>query len=197
MTDLTAFVLAGGKSSRMGEDKAFIKFKGSTLLNRALQLASQVASEVRIVGAIEKFSGFAKTVPDIFAGRGPLGGIHAALRSTDTGFNLIMAVDTPLMAPEFLRYLRDQAFASMALVTVPHVNGRVQPLCAIYRREFAEPAEALLASGQNKIDLLFRPEITRIITQDEIERLAFPLAMFDNLNTREELDRAQTRAEHR
>lgn len=197
MTDLTAFILAGGKSSRMGEDKAFVKFSGITLLDRALHLASQVAGDVRIVGMVEKFSGFAKTVPDIFANRGPLGGIHAALRSTDTDFNLILAVDTPFIAPRFLRYMRDLAFASKVLVTVPNVNGRVQPLCAIYRREFAEPAETLLASGQSKIDLLFRPELTRIITQEEIERLAFPLAMFDNLNTREELERAQAEAEHR
>jgi molybdopterin-guanine dinucleotide biosynthesis protein A len=181
----------------MGTDKAFVQFKGTTLLNLALHLASQVASEVRIVGTLENLSLFAKTVPDIFPARGPLGGIHAALRSTHTDFNLIMAVDTPFIAPEFLRYLRDQSLAGMALVTVPRVNGRLQPLCAIYRRELADPAEALLVSGQNKIDLLFSPEVTRIVTQDEIERLAFPLAMFDNLNTREDLERAQAEAEPR
>ncbi len=197
MTDLTAFILTGGKSLRMGENKAFIEFRGTTLLTRALQLASLVANEVRIVGETEKFSAFAKTVPDIFTGRGPLGGIHAALRSTDTDFNLILAVDTPFIAPGFLCYLREQAIADGALVTVPHASGRLQPLCAIYRRAFAEPAEELLASGRNKIDLLFRPEATRIITQDEIERLAFPASMFDNLNTREELERARAEAEHR
>jgi molybdenum cofactor guanylyltransferase len=196
VTDLTVFILAGGKSSRMGEDKAFIEFNGQTLLSRALHLASQAATEVRVIGAVEKFSSFATTVPDIFPNRGPLGGIHAALRSTHTELNLIIAVDMPFMSPEFLRYLQEQAATSNALVTVPQANGRVQPLCAIYRREFADSAEALLTSGQNKIDLLFRRETTRIVTEDEIERLAFPLAMFDNLNTRQELERAQADAKH-
>ncbi len=179
----------------MGDDKAFVEFRGKTLLARALELASQVSTEVRIVGEVERFARFAETVPDIFTGRGPLGAIHAALRSTNTDFNLILAVDTPFIAPGFLRYLRDQALASCELVTVPRAGGRVQPLCAIYRRAFAEPAEELLTQGRNKIDLLFAPDRTRIITEEEIERLAFPARMFDNLNTREELARARAEAE--
>jgi len=181
----------------MGSDKAFLQLGETSLLAHALRLAAQVCNSVKVVGQSEKFSGYAETISDIYTGHGPLGGIHAALRSSSTALNLILAVDMPQIAPDFLRYLVQQAFATDALVTVPCVNGRFQPLCAVYRDSFAALAERSLAQGRNKIDPLFAPEVTRIITRDEIERLAFPLSMFDNLNTREELDRARTEAKQR
>ena len=63
---VTAFVLAGGKSARMGMDKAFVEFEGGTLLVRALDLARSVTADVRIVGRREKFAAFAQVVEDVF-----------------------------------------------------------------------------------------------------------------------------------
>ena len=71
--DVTAFILAGGKSSRMGVDKAFLEFDGRTLLARALELARSVAVDVHIVGSRKKFAAFAPVVEDVFPGHGPLG----------------------------------------------------------------------------------------------------------------------------
>ena len=88
--DLTAFILAGGKSTRMGTDKAFVDYDGRTLLLRALDLARSVATDVRIVGSKEKFAAFGPVVEDIFRDCGPLGGIHAALRASPTELNLML-----------------------------------------------------------------------------------------------------------
>ena len=77
--DVTAFVLAGGKSTRMGSDKAFLEFEDRTLLARALELAQSITPRVSIVGSREKFGKFAPVVEDIFPDCGPLAGIHAAL----------------------------------------------------------------------------------------------------------------------
>lgn len=197
MNDLTAFVLAGGKSSRMGRDKALLEFGGGTLLARAMNIAAQAADHVRIVGSPAKYEGFGEVVEDTFPERGPLGGIHAALSSTATDLNLILAVDTPFMDPAFLRYLVEQARVGGALVVVPRIGGRFQPLCAIYRRAFGDMARRALEAGQNKIDLLFAPATTHIIQQDAIESLAFSPRMFDNVNTREELERAVKAVENR
>src|SRR6267378_5266072 len=79
--DVTAFILAGGKSTRMGTDKAFAALDGRTLLARALDLARSVAPDVRVVGDAAKFAAFAPVVEDVFRDCGPLGGIHAALRA--------------------------------------------------------------------------------------------------------------------
>ncbi len=190
MANLTAFIIAGGKSSRMGQDKAFIEFGGTTLLDRMLAIARSVTPDVRAVGNPEKYSSVVTTITDVYPDRGPLGGIHAALRSTQSDLNLILAVDMPFVETEFLRYLNEKADSVTALVTVPYALNRFQPLCAIYRREFADYAETALAGGNCKIDSLFDPDITCVIRQQEIERLAFPVSMFDNLNTREDLERA-------
>jgi molybdopterin-guanine dinucleotide biosynthesis protein A len=197
MTDVGAFILAGGKSTRMGTEKAFLEFAGTTLLDRTLDIARQVIDDVRIVGRAERFAIYGPIVYDVYPDRGPLGGIHAALRSSTTTLNLVLAVDMPFIEARFLRYLVEQARANVAAVTVPFAAGRFQTLCAVYRRSFADLAEESLLKNHNKIDPLFTAENTRVITQEEIERLAFPAAMFDNLNTREDVERARVRAEQR
>jgi len=131
---ITAFVLAGGRSSRMGHDKAFLQLNGRTLLEHALDTARSVAATVRIVGQRAKFGSYGDVVEDQFTQRGPLAGIHAALRSSETDLNLILAVDTPFVQPCALQYLIDAAAESEKLVTVPRVNGHLQTLCAVYRR---------------------------------------------------------------
>lgn len=192
---LTAFILAGGKSSRMGTDKAFVDYEGCTLLARSLSLARSVSSDVRVVGSREKFAAFTPVVEDVFRDRGPLGGIHAGLRASPTELNLFLAVDTPFLSEEFLRYLMNQAVdAPLATVVVPRTAGCWQPLCAIYRREFASAAESALRAGRNKIDRLFAEVRTRVIEEQELEAAGFSPALFRNLNTPEELEEVKRRA---
>jgi molybdopterin-guanine dinucleotide biosynthesis protein A len=187
--DVTAFILAGGKSTRMGADKAFVGYDGRTLLARALDLARSVTPDVRIVGSREKFAALAPVVEDVFRGCGPLGGIHAALRASLTELNLVLAVDTPFVSPAFLRYLIGQARgAPEAIVVVPRSAGHRQPLCAVYRREFAGAAENALQAGRNRIDRLFDEVRTRVIDEEELEDAGFSSAIFRNLNTPEELE---------
>lgn len=194
MAEVTVFILAGGQSSRMGRDKAFLQLGERSLLERALAAARTVTAEVRIVGQQEKFAAYAPVIEDLYAGRGPLAGIHAALRWSSTELNLVLGVDTPFIDTAFLRYLVEQAAASGAVVTVPRVAGQRQPLCAVYRREFADLAEQALQAGRNRIDALFEQTSARIIDETEMRKLAFDPGMFDNLNTPEEWDQACRRA---
>jgi molybdenum cofactor guanylyltransferase len=186
--DLAAFVLAGGKSTRMGADKAFIEYQGRTFLARALDLARSATADVRIVGSQEKFASFAPVIEDVFRDCGPLAGIHAALLASPSELNLMLAVDTPFISAEFLRFLISQARSDReAIVTVPSSAGRSQPLCAIYHREFAATAENALRAGQNKIGRLFDEIPTRLIEDDELQAAGFNPSIFRNLNTPEEL----------
>lgn len=188
--DVTAFVLAGGKSSRMGEDKAFLSLGSQTLLERALQLAATVG-DVRIVGEAGKFGRFRPVVEDIYPERGPLGAIHAALCRTQTELNLMLAVDLPFVPGTFLCYLVREAEKSQATVTLPRVTARLQPLCAVYRREFAEVADNFLQAGKNKIDASFQGLRIRVMDEQELTEQGFTPGMFRNLNTREEWESAQ------
>jgi len=189
--DVTAFVLAGGKSSRMGQDKAFLELGGQTLLDRALNLGRSVASEVVIVGEVTKFMSVGRAFEDVYPGHGPLGGIHAALRSSSTALNLVLAVDLPFVERDFLAYLVAEASRSGAMVTVPQTRDGRQVLCAVYHRDFAEVAEKALRAGRNKIDSLFSQMETRTISQEELARMGFAENMFRNLNTPEEFARAE------
>ena len=188
---VTAFVLAGGKSSRMGSDKAFLRLGDETLLSHALKAVGAVAEEVRIVGDAKKFAAFGRVVEDVYRDRGPLGGIHAALSSSPTELNLILAVDLPFVGEEFLAYLLSRARESGAIVTLPRAGGGLQPLCAVYRRGFAAVAEQSLRDEKNKIDSLFAKVETCVIEEDELARAGFLAEIFRNLNTPEELEKAR------
>jgi molybdopterin-guanine dinucleotide biosynthesis protein A len=188
---VTGFVLAGGKSSRMGADKALLELGGQTLLVRALDLAAQVTPEVRLVGNRKRFADFGSPIEDVYPERGPLGGIHAALLSTATELNLMLAVDLPFIGPDFLRYLVLQAGGANAVVTLPRSGGFVQPLCAVYRKEFAEAAEDSLRAGKNKIGPLLDKVKTRVIEPDELTRAGFTAEVFRNLNTPAEWEAAR------
>jgi len=191
-TGVTAFILAGGKSSRMGSDKAFLHLGDETLLAHALKLAGAVTEEVKIVGDATKFSPFGRVVEDVYRNRGPLGGIHAALSASSIDLNLMLAVDLPFVDADFLQYLLARARGSTAIVTLPRAAGGLQPLCAVYRRPFAEIAEEALRNGRNKIDSLFAKAGTCVIEDDELVRAGFSPEMFRNLNTPDDLEKAQS-----
>jgi len=192
---VTAFILAGGKSSRMGSDKAFLQLGSETLLAHALKLAGAVTDDVRIVGDATKFSAFGRVVEDVYRDQGPLGGIHAALSTSPTELNLMLAVDLPFVEANFLQYQLSRAQECQAMVTLPRTAGGLQPLCAVYRRGFAAVAEDSLRSGRNKIDSLFAKVETCVIDEEELVRGGFSLEMFRNLNTPDDLEKV--RSSHR
>jgi molybdenum cofactor guanylyltransferase len=154
---LHAFVLAGGKSTRMGTDKAKAPLEGRTLLEHAIAILRQVTDEVAILGPRQLYSscGIA-VIEDIYPGCGPLAGIHAALthvsqaNSAGAPLSLIIAVDTPFLDPKFLTYLAQRARDSGAVVTTPEIAGHTQPLCAVYSLDFLAIAEQALKTGFEK-----------------------------------------------
>ncbi|HXZ78996.1 MAG TPA: molybdenum cofactor guanylyltransferase [Terriglobales bacterium] len=191
MADLTAFILAGGQSSRMGRDKAFLPFNGRTLLEHAIALAKAVAEDVVLIGQRAKLDPYGVVTQDIFPGCGPLGGIHAALSCTQTDLNLILALDTPFVPPKFLAYEIDHARAALsAVVTYPRTSDQYQPLCAVYRKPFLLTAEAALQAGRYKIEPLLESVPACIIGDAELQRLSLSPAIFDNLNTPADWERA-------
>jgi len=193
---VTAFILAGGKSTRMGTDKAFMTLNGRSLLERMLDLGRSVTPDVRIIGNAQKFAPFAPTVEDVFRDCGPLGGIHAALRASSSELNLILAVDLPFVSPALLQYLITRAqSAPAASATVPDAAGGWQPLCAVYRREFADAAESALRAGRYKIDELFDVVQTQRIEEGELASAGLSPELFQNLNTREEVKAATEKLE--
>jgi molybdopterin-guanine dinucleotide biosynthesis protein A len=182
------FVLAGGKSSRMGTDKAFLDFGGQTLLDRVLAVVGAVCSSVTIIGDPDKFAKYGVTkygpaVADIFPGCGPLAGIHAALAHSTAELNLMLAVDMPFVSTELLVFLLAAAEETDAIVTLPRVGKGLQPLCAVYRPAFRTTAEQALRAGNYKIDAAFSGVSIRVIEEAELAAAGFSERCFFNVNT--------------
>jgi molybdenum cofactor guanylyltransferase len=193
---MSAFVLAGGRSSRMGADKALLELQGETLLARTMECARSVATDVGIVGSASRFGAYGPVVEDVFKDCGPLGGIHAALLASRSKQTLILAVDLPGLTPDFLRYVASVTSQEpSAQAVVPEYAGRWHPLCAVYRRDFAEAAEAALKQHRFRIDALFELAPTRKITQAELEAAGFDASIFRNLNTMAEFEAARGMAQ--
>ncbi|HET9180612.1 MAG TPA: molybdenum cofactor guanylyltransferase [Candidatus Angelobacter sp.] len=219
LENVTGFVLAGGKSTRMGHDKAALMLEGRTLLEHALATLRHVCREAVILGSRQLYGDYGAVVlEDIFPGCGPLSGIHAALSHTTTEFNLIIAVDTPFLSAEFLSFMAKGAVSSGAVVSTPEIGGYRQPLCSVYSRAFLPIAEAALRGEQApssaqlgstmtrskgeastaksrdyKIVPLFPVDGTCVITEEELRRFAFAPEMFENLNTPADMERARRR----
>src|SRR5215472_3589547 len=188
---VSGFILAGGKSSRMGSNKSLLVLAGQTLLARALELVRAITPEVRIVGEPTTLSSFGSVISDIFPARGPLGGIHSSLVSSSSDWNLVVAVDLPFLEARFLTYLVTQAQTADAVVTLARIGDRFQPLCAVYHKAFLAPAEAALSAGRNKIDALFSEIRLRVIDENELTTGGYNRFMFANLNTPADWEWAQ------
>jgi molybdopterin-guanine dinucleotide biosynthesis protein A len=184
------FVLAGGKSSRMGTDKAFLEFGGQTLLDRAHAVMGMVCSSAAIVGDPAKFAKYGApkygpVVADIFPGCGPLAGIHAALTHSTAELNLMLAVDMPFVSTELLAFLFVMAEAEddNAIITVPRVGQGLQPLCAVYRPAFRATVEQSLRAGNYKVEAAFSGLSVRVIEEAELAAAGFSERSFFNVNT--------------
>jgi len=191
---VTGFVLAGGKSSRMGADKAELSLDGRTLLEHALATVRAVCGDALIIGSRARYGSFGPGYEDIVPQCGPLSGVHSALTHSQTEWNLIIAVDTPFLKPEFLRYLIQLASAVSNTVVAPKIGGIVQPLCAVYSGKFLPIAEAALKAGKYKLEPLFPRDNTLVVHEEELKQFAFTAEMFENLNTPEDLERARKRS---
>ncbi|HUF03517.1 MAG TPA: molybdenum cofactor guanylyltransferase [Aridibacter sp.] len=193
-----AFILAGGKSSRMGRDKASIEFDGISLLERA----SAVLREAGAAGVSVVFSGRSELqVPDSialihdeFVDGGALAGIHAALNASVSGTAFIAACDLPFASAELARKLIEALEKGEADCAIPEQpDGQLQPLFAAYRRDAAlGAAEHILREpGASKAVGNFTDRLEpKILRFEEYSRLAHARRLLKNVNTPEELESA-------
>ncbi|HEX5085438.1 MAG TPA: molybdenum cofactor guanylyltransferase [Blastocatellia bacterium] len=210
---IVGFIQAGGRSSRMNKDKAWLEIDGVTMIERALAAARPVAGRLVIIvnaanpqiGRYEKLAGScgAKLIFDLHEHLGPLGGIHTALAHCAEGESaLILACDLPFITTEFLSFIRDihlgknpQSSTSKGRnpqsITVPlDQSNRLQPLAAIYDQLLEATVAQALAANELKVDLLYSRVSTRRVHFAEFARLPDAESFFINVNTPEEYQSA-------
>ncbi|MEP6903312.1 MAG: molybdenum cofactor guanylyltransferase [Actinomycetota bacterium] len=182
--NFTGFVLAGGKSSRMGADKFALELHGETFLTRAVNALSPVCGIVKIVlNEHQTIETEQPIVRDIYTLRGALGAVHAALKNCETKLAIILAVDLPFVTTEAIENLANIALSSNKFIAfVPsQTDDKPQPLCAVYRAKYCLPTlEKLLnendsASVRDFLDLIFPKYI-------EADRLSADKNLLFNVN---------------
>ena len=192
---MTGILLAGGRSQRMGSDKALLELAGETFLARGVRLLRTLCQDVLIAARpgqdLPEIRG-CRLVRDEAPDLGPLAGIAAGLAASGDDWHLVLACDLPLARPELLRLLC--AKAGEADAVVPHAEGRLQPLLAVYSRACLEPAQAALRSGTRAIAAMLDRVEVRLVPEDELRAADPDLVSFINVNTHEDyqmiLDRA-------
>ena len=185
--DLCAVVLAGGKSRRMGTNKAFVLVAGVPIISRLIDEARLLTDEVRISAndpaPYEPFG--VPVISDIHPGQGPLAGLHAGFASTRRSFVLLLACDLPRARAEWLERL--VALADAWDAVIPRTSdGRVHPLCAVYKRNCLPALERNLQVGINKMTALFDDSSLRVLWLDG-RAGGFHDADLVNINTPDDL----------
>lgn len=183
MNGLSAILLAGGKSSRMGRDKATLPFRGTALLEWQVQKLRGLGIEDIMLSGPGREAEGTRAVPDEFPGRGPLGGLHACMKAARNPDCLVLSVDVPLVPPQALAELIRVHRESGAAVTLLRHGDKWEPLMGVYRSELYRAAEPLLQGRNTAVRRLLDETGFRLVdwTGDE--------ALFLNCNTPEDYAR--------
>jgi len=175
-------ILAGGKSSRMGKDKAMLKINNASFI--------QILAD-KMSGFDERFIARGpnptaelpnwKIIDDIYSSRGPLGGIHAAMSHSSSDALLCLSCDTPLISRDMVNKLIAAVTQENDAAAFRTCDGQVHPLCAVYRTSLLPFIERQLLNGRNRMMPLIFEHKSHIIDLDEADSIKLK-----NINTPEE-----------
>jgi len=156
--NLSAYILAGGKSSRMGRDKALLELAGKPLIAHAVTKLRRITPHVHILagaeGANPALAPYAPLIPDLHPGTGPIGGIEAALAHSVFGWNLILPVDIPFLPTAFLGHWVRSTIADEprgARIALFTIDGIPQPTLLMVHRDVAPYISQAIARGDFKL----------------------------------------------
>jgi molybdenum cofactor guanylyltransferase len=190
-----AYILAGGRSSRMGRDKALLEIDGLTMIDRAINLIRSVDIEPVVIGGTGETdkSLRVQTIADEWPGAGPLGGIATALRNAQAPWNLVIACDMPYLTPQWLEFLLNQTVESSVDAIVPMNEQGPEPLCAMYAKHGESAIRVGLDEGLRKVtDGLARLRVT-YLESSEWKGFDSDGFLFKNMNEPADYEEAKAR----
>jgi molybdopterin-guanine dinucleotide biosynthesis protein A len=191
----TSIVLAGGRGSRLGKEKHTEEVAGENLIERTISNLSLLSTEILIVISNRQlksnFSSYAeaKTVVDLYPGKGPLVGIYTGLVHSSNFHNLVVACDMPFLNLDLLRYMID--LSPGFDVIMPRIGDYKEPLHAVYTKNCLPSMESLIKGGSLKISDLLDSVSVRYVEKDEIDRFDPEHLSFFNINTKADLEKAR------
>jgi molybdopterin-guanine dinucleotide biosynthesis protein A len=190
--DMTGIILAGGKNSRMGINKAFLEIDGTRLIDNILAVYQTIFSEIIIVTNDPlSYTELPETivVTDIYKEKGALGGIYTGLFYATNNYSFVAACDMPFLNKDFIIYLTEQT--DKFDIVVPQLSEGFQPLHAIYSRNCLSHIKKLLIADKLKITGFYKEVRLLSIPEEKIKPFNKDGRLFLNVNTPEDLKKEQ------
>lgn len=164
---ITAIILSGGQSSRMGKDKALLPFWGKTIIEHVQKSLFQLTDKFLISANSQKYSFLKKKiVSDVYTNQGPLAGLHATLHETQTDLALVASCDAPLVTPKLFSYLLEHFQPGVDAVIAVH-KGRQHPLIGVYAQSNADKIGKFLEQGERSVMHYLANQEVRYVEIDE------------------------------
>ncbi len=191
---MTSIILAGGKSSRLGQSKALQVIRGKSLIQWVIDHLAILSTEIIIATAHGEAIPFSsdttiRMVADIYPGKGPLVGIYSGLIASSSSRAIVVGCDTPFLSVGLLEYMTQ--ICSTFDVVVPRIKKKLEPLCAVYSKSCLAPIQELLEQNELRITKLFSMVQVRYIEEDEINSFDPEHLSFFNINSQNNLERAR------
>src|ERR1043166_4844795 len=195
MTHVDAYILIGGRSSRFGSDKAFVEIEGEPLARRMARIVNEGMASDRLIFVAAAGDQFApaqvqslrhSVIFDQKPGFGAWSGLHTALANCDGDWIFVVACDLPFISAIFLQFLSALAKENLDAIVPRQPDGRLQPLCAYYRRDptLASVEKSLCSDDAiPPLNTLFRELKTKVVESDEYSALMNSHKFFLNVNT--------------
>jgi len=190
--DMTGIILAGGKNSRMGINKAFLEIDGTRLIDNILAVYQKIFPEIIIVTNDPlSYTEFSDTVvvTDIYKEKGALGGIYTGLFYATYDYSFVAACDMPFLNEDFIIYLTEQI--DKFDIVVPQLSDGFQPLHAIYSRNCLSHIKKLLIANKLKIAGFYKEVRLLSIPEEKIKPFNKDGRLFLNVNTRKDWEKEQ------
>jgi molybdopterin-guanine dinucleotide biosynthesis protein A len=186
MMKASGVILAGGRSSRMGRDKALMLYNDKTIIERTVQELQKAVDDVIIVvnDKLKYHLPDVSEIPDVYPDLGPLSGMHAGLLQARHQAAFIISCDMPLFSARLAEYLLERSPGYD--VVVPRINNYWEPMCAVYSKACIDPIEKRLLSGSRKVMAFYADVRVLEIAQSEIEAIGRLEDLFYNMNTPED-----------
>jgi len=190
---VTGIILAGGKSSRLGRDKAWEDVGGQRIIDRVIGALQSSCDEVLIIGdrpERQNELSLPKCIQyrsDELKGRGSIGGLYTGLKSSDTLWSLVVACDMPFISRELIRFMLSIISKNRCDAIVPVINGRYQPTHALYNSTCIPFIEKNISSGNFRMDSYFDEIYLEEISEDVINSIKGAELSFFNVNTEDDL----------
>ena len=190
---VTGIILAGGKSSRLGRDKAWEDVGGQRIIDRVIGALQSSCDEVLIIGdrpERQNELSLPKCIQyrsDDLKGRGSIGGLYTGLKAADTLWSLVVACDMPFISRELIRFMLSIISKNRCDAIVPVINGRYQPTHALYNSTCIPFIEKNISSGNFRMDSYFDEIYLEEISEDVINSIKGAELSFFNVNTEDDL----------